>query len=339
MALDLELEWQEPGWRRMMESLPRGSVIPVERFFAMLGSVDEDEAREAALTLEARGVGLDVSRLPQCSGGAAAQRLARESELVRRGGIPGALDPGDPLRLYWQELEGLPRLDEASAQALAGQGAEPNRLTEGLLWLVPQEAVNFAGRGVLLLDLMQEGAMGLLRALEVPGEDLVESARWHVREAMARAVTLQYLASGEADRLLASLRAYQQADRRLLERLGRNPGPEELAQELGKPVSEIRALEKMVRDAAAAARRTPAPETAPEQVEDTAYFRLRARVEELLSSLEPVDREILKRRFGLEGAPAMGQEEAARALGLPLEELTRREAAAMRALRQTAPEA
>ena len=92
----------------------------------------------------------------------------------------------------------------------------PTRLTEGLLWLVAQEALDFAGQGVLLLDLMQEGAMGLLQAMEDPGPDPVEQGRWHVRQAMARAVALQYLSTGEAQRLVAAMRAYQQADRRLL---------------------------------------------------------------------------------------------------------------------------
>lgn len=67
---------------------------------------------------------------------------------------------GDPLRLYWQELEALPRLNSLDARELTNGGADPNRLTEGLLWLVAQEALDFAGQGVLLLDLMQEGAMG-----------------------------------------------------------------------------------------------------------------------------------------------------------------------------------
>ncbi|MEI3059917.1 MAG: hypothetical protein V8T29_04390 [Oscillospiraceae bacterium] len=105
---------------------------------------------------------------------------------------------GDPLRLYWQELEALPRLNSLDARELANGGADPNRLTEGLLWLVAQEALDFAGQGVLLLDLMQEGAMGLLQAMEDPGPDPVERGRWHVRQAMARAVALQYLSTGEA---------------------------------------------------------------------------------------------------------------------------------------------
>ena len=185
---------------------------------------------------------------------------------------------GDPLRLYWQELEALPRLNSLDARELANGGADPNRLTEGLLWLVAQEALDFAGQGVLLLDLMQEGAMGLLQAMEDPGPDPVERGRWHVRQAMARAVALQYLSTGEAQRLVAAMRAYQQADRRLLERLGRNPGPEELAQELGKPVTEVLALGNMVRDAAAAPKESREPAQEVEKVEDTAYFQLRTRV-------------------------------------------------------------
>lgn len=152
-----------------------------------------------------REVGLDVSGLPRGGyQGAAAERLARESELARRGGLPGALDPGDPLRLHWQDLEALPRLDGQAAQALAGKGAGANRFTEGLLWLVLQEALDFVGQGVLLLDLMQEGAMGLLQAMEHPGADPIERGRWHVRQAMAQTVALQYLSTGEAQRLVAA---------------------------------------------------------------------------------------------------------------------------------------
>ena len=328
----MELDWQEPGWQRAMAGIPDGAQIPVERFFAILGSVDEAEAHAAARALERRGIGLDVSRLPLCTRGAAAQRLALEAELAKKNRLPEGLDPGDPLRLYWQELGEMPRLDEAGAEACLERGDDPNRLTEGLLWLVAQEAVAFAGQGVLLLDLMQEGAMGLMRAMEFPAEQVVESARWHVRQAMARAVALQYLASGEADRLVASVRAYQQADRRLLNQLGRNPSPEELARELSKPVSEILELGKMLRDAAATAR----PDKAEDQeqgVEDSPYFQLRTQVEALLSQLEPVDRQLLKLRFGLDGGPAVTQAEAAQRLGLSLAEVERREAGAMGLLR------
>ena len=328
----MELDWQEPGWQRAMAGIPDGAQIPVERFFALLGTVDE--AYAAARALESRGIGLDVSRLPLCTRGAAAQRLALEAELAKKNRLPEGLDSGDPLRLYWQELQEMPRLDEAGAKACLERGEDPNRLTEGLLWLVAQEAGAFAGQGVLLLDLMQEGAMGLMRAMEFPAEQVVESARWHVRQAMARAVALQYLATGEADRLVASVRAYQQADRRLLNRLGRNPSPEELAQELSKPVSEVLEIGKMLRDAATAAQ-PEKPEAQEEGIEDSAYFQLRTQVEALLSRLEPADQQLLKLRFGLDGRPAVTQAEAAQRLGLSLAELERREAEAMALLRES----
>ena len=76
MEMDLELEWQDAGWERMIWRLPRGSVIPAQRFFAMLGPVDEEGAREAAQMLTDREVGLDVSGLPRGGyQGAAAERL------------------------------------------------------------------------------------------------------------------------------------------------------------------------------------------------------------------------------------------------------------------------
>lgn len=332
--MELDLEWQEPGWRRVLEGMSRGTEIPVERFFAILGSVDEEEAREAALCLEERGIGLDVSHLPQSGSGALAQRLSLEAELVREGRLPGALEAGDPLRLYWRELESLPHMTEAQVQEGLGRGENLNRITEGLLWLVAEEAPAFAGQGVLLLDLMQEGAMGLMGAMEDSDGDILSRARWHVRQAMARAVALQYMVSGEAQRLLASVRAYQRADRRLLERLGRNPGPEELAQELSMTVEEVQSLGKMVRDAAAARRREPEPEAEPEKIEDSDYFQLRSQVEELLSCLDPEARKILTVRFGLNGKPPMSQEAAANFLGLSLGELLQKEQAAMALLRQ-----
>lgn len=337
MKLDLELEIQEPGWSRAISCIPAGTEISAQRFFTLLGAVDESEALEAAMTLEARGIGLDVSQLTPAAVGRSAQRLELESELARAGRLPGGLEPADPLRQYWAGLQKMQPLDESSAKALLATHGPSNRLTEGLLWLVTEEAPGFTGQGVLLQDLMQEGALGLMQAMTEPQEDLISHARWHIRQAMARTVAMQYLASGEADRLLAAMRAYQQADRRLLDRLGRNPVPEELAQELGKTLSETIALGRMVQDAA----KSPVPqpqeqeeEAEPEKVEDSAYFQLRSRVEELLSLLDETDRELLTLRFGLSGKVPQTTQEAARSLGISPEEAGRRERNAIARLRQ-----
>lgn len=333
--MDMELEFDDL-WSRSLETLPRGGSIPAERVFALLGSVDEEKAAQTLQALTDREIGLEVAALPRLVQGQATPRLELEESLTHQGKMPWGLEPSDPLRQYWKEVEALPALREDPARDLGQREEDVNRLAEGLLWLVTEEAPGFVGQGVLLLDLMQEGAMGLLQALEQPGGCSLERARWYVRQAMARTVAMQYLVSGEAQRLLAAMRAYQQADRRLLRQLGRNPGPEELAQELGKTRQEILSLEKMVRQAAQMPKTPEQPrqqEEEPEAVESSAWFQIRSRVEELLSALEETDRRILILRFGLEGKQPQSQEETAQTLGLTLENVQNRELAAMAFLR------
>lgn len=335
MKLDLDFELEEPGWKRAIACIPSGTEISAQRFFAILGSADEEEAMEAAMELETRRIGLDVSGLPQWHQGQAGQRLKLEAELAGEGRLPEGLGKDDPLKMYWKEVKRIKPLTAQEAEECLKQ--DVGCAVEGLLWLVVEQAPAFAGQGVLLMDLMQEGAMGLMRALEQPEEDLMAGARWCIRQAMARAVALQYLTSGEADRLMDSMRAYQQADRHLLEKLGRNPSLEELAHQLGKTPDEVQTLGKMVQEAAKVPKmkhKEEAPEENTESVEDSAYFQLRSRVEELLSALEEKDRELLTLRFGLGGKPPLSQEEAAKALSISLEEEQKRELAAMAFLRQ-----
>lgn len=330
--MEFDFDWQEPGWKRALDLLTPGTDLPSHRFFALLGAVDEDEAQEAAEYLEGRGVGLDVSSIPVPTQGEAAQRLRLEADLAAQGRLPGGLETDDALRQYWVEVESLPRFTESSLPSVT----DPNRLLEGLMYLVLREAPDFAGQGVLLLDLLQEGAMGLMRAMEMPGDRPLDTARWYIRQAMARSVALQYLAQGEGERLVAAMRAYQQADRRLLQQLGRNPGPEELAQEMGKTVQEVLTLSKMVADAAANPKTQSQPEPDPQEdeaVEDSAYFRMRAMIEDLLGRLDPLDRQILTLRFGLEGHTPQSPEETARSLGLLPAEVRAREAQAMLKMR------
>lgn len=282
-----------------------------------------------------REVGLDVSGLPRGGyQGAAAERLARESELARRGGLPGALDPGDPLRLHWQDLEALPRLDGQAAQALAGKGAGANRFTEGLLWLVLQEALDFVGQGVLLLDLMQEGAMGLAPGHGTSGggshrtgQVACAAGRW------PRRWRCSTCPPGKHSRLVAAMRAYQQADRAApgagwTEPRAGGAGPGD-----GKAGDGGSGAGEHGSRCHGCAEAGEEPAQAEDPVEDTAYFQLRTRVEELLSGLEEVEREILKRRFGLDGRKAMSLEETARDMGLDPEEAAAREREAMCALR------
>ncbi len=301
-------------------------TVSAHQFFAMLDP--EADSLQQLLELERQGIGLDVSALPRGGTGRIGQRLQREANLAARGLLPAGLEEHDPLRLYWQDLEQLPRLEAPDPRL------PRSKQVEGLLYLAAQEMLAFAGQGVLLLDLAQEGAIALMDALEAP-HPTAQSLRWHIRQAMARAVCLHALESGEAGRLLDAVRAYQHADRRLLTRLGRNPTPEELAQELEIPVPEAQRLGKLVQEATAQDTEKPA-EAEPERVEDTELFRIRAQVDELLEQLDDLDRRILELRFGLAGAAPLSQPDAAKALRLELPELQAREQAAMALLRSNA---
>lgn len=339
--MKLDLVWDRPAWEEALADLRAGDVIRAEEFLALLGQAGDQEAEEAALALEARGVSLDVAHLPAAWGPAAMRdRLAQEAELIRMGAMPGGLPGGDPLALYWQELAALPACTQEQARVLADQARAGDKqaqqaLAQGLLFLVAEEAKAFAGRGVLLLDLMQEAALSLWQAvLDLEEETGLDWARRRVRQAMARTVTLQWKASGDGDRLLQALRAYQQADRRLLEQLGRNPTGQELAAALQKTVPEVEALSKLLREAAASQSRVSRQELSEDgPVEETAAFQLHSQVSALLDRLEPLDRRILALRFGLEGKRPWTPEETARELGYSVPEVLEREAAALALLR------
>lgn len=298
-------------------------TVSAHQLFAMLDP--EADSLQQLLELERQGISLDVSVLPRGGGGRIGQRLQREADLAARGLLPAGLEEHDPLRLYWQDLEQLPRLEEPDPR-LPGLGRWKGCCT----WL-PRKCWILLGRAFCCWIWPRRAPSPWMDALEAP-HPTTQSLRWHIRQAMARAVCLHALESGEASRLLDAVRAYQQADRRLLTRLGRNPTPEELAQELELPVPEAQRLGKMVQEATAQSTEKP-EEAEPERVEDTELFRLRAQVDELLEQLEELDRRILELRFGLAGAAPLSQSDAAKALRLELPELQAREQAAMALLR------
>lgn len=332
--MKLELDFDNNHRSPDPELIPRGSTVSARRFFSLLTTGSEGEAEEILDMLEERDVLIDLELLPAYAGsGSLGERLALEHRLAREENGLSRLEKSDPLAMYLRELDRLPCLTEEQATALGEAGG--HGLTEGLMYLVRREAVAMTGRGVLLADLIQEGSLGLMRALEQPEAGLFARIRRCVRQAMARPILLQYLAGGDARRLLEDLHAYNEADRRLLNTLGRNPSLEELAEAMSKTPEQTELLSRMVKDAAKApaAQKAPEEEEEPESVEDSAYFQLRTTVEELLGLLEETDRRLLSLRFGLEGKAPLSVPEAANALGLTPEEAERREAEAIALLR------
>lgn len=338
MDLEYELDFSE-GFPEL-RGLKAGDTLRAEQFLLWFAGRDEDEVREAAQELERRGVCLDASGYaPPVKRNAAGQRLALEAELAAAGRLEEGLPEGDllalTLREYGQEELGSHRAAELWARR-EEMGMET--LFRACLPWVRRAAAEFTGKGVLMQDLLQEGSLALWETFSSAEEtDLYEKAMGSIRRAMTRLVTLQAVADHAGARLLEDLHTYGKTVKELQKKLGRTASNEEIAAAMGRAPEQTEALGRLVLEAGRAIKpgvkeETPSPDdNAP--VEDTAYFALRSRVEELLSTLPEADRLILTLRFGLDGKNPRSTGEIQEQTGLTETEIQRREAAALAALR------
>ena len=222
----------------------------------------------------------------------------------------------------------------------AGQESASQMLTNLGLSRVIALAGEHAGYGVLMLDLIQEGSMGLWQAIRNyrEGDYCALRDRW-IRFYMAKAITLQARSNGIGRKMQQAMQDYQQIDQKLLCDLGRNPTVEEIALEMHMDPEQAEAVRKMLEDAQILAKiRKPRPEPgedpAEEQaVEDTAYFQMRQRILDLLSVLDEQSSKVLTLRFGLEGGLPMSPEETGKQLGLTPNHVIEVETAALSRLR------
>ena len=317
--IDLDFSFEESPWERYLRSKQAGDVISAANLLTLLEGEEEQSFEDALQELETACMKLDVSGLPKTAGtGEAAARLRQELELVKKGLTPESLEESDPLRLYLEEVAMTPAFGDEqllAEECAAGKQSTMERLTNLGLSRVIQIAGEHVGYGVLLLDLIQEGSLGLWQAIcnYRSGDYASHRDRW-IRLYMAKAVTMQ-------------------AD------LGRNPTLEEIALELHMTPEEALTVKNMLDNARllTSAKKQPEPEEEAEEdnqaVEDTALFRMRQRISDLLSGLNEEDARLLNLRFGLEGGKPMTPEEVGRRLGLTPDEVVAREGAALAKLR------
>ena len=147
---------------------PMSGFVSAARFLAVMEERSEEAVEDALLELENSGIVLDISDLPKTPGiGEAAVRLRREAELVKNNTLLTALEENDPLRLYLEELASIPACGDAQllAQECAAGKAVQEQLLNVMLSCVVETAKELTGNGVLLLDLIQEGSLGLWQAI------------------------------------------------------------------------------------------------------------------------------------------------------------------------------
>lgn len=340
----MEFVFEQTPWELTLDALEAGDSLSALRCLSLMEEMSQEDAQEALLALEEKGVALDVSDLPVNSGDSeAALRLRLELQLVKKDRLLEELEENDPLRLYLEELAAIPAAGDVNL--LARQYAAGEDIAQQLVNLslsrVVERACAMTGRGVLLLDLIQEGSLGLWQGvLNYTGGDYVNHTNWWIDQYLAKAVFLQALSGGIGQKMRQGMEDFRDADQRLLSELGRNPTLEEIAEAIHVSMEEAFAIETMLIQAKARQQveqsRQPKEASAEDNhaVENTAYFQTRQRIMEMLSSLTQQEAKLLTLRFGLEGAMPLNPQQAGEQLGLTPDEVIKMEAAALTKLRQ-----
>ncbi len=343
----MDFTFDETPWELTLRNLVSGGSLSAARFLTLLEGEEEEVLEDAFQDLEERSIALDISDLPRSgASGEAAVRLRREEKLASQAHFETALEENDPLRLYLEELASIPACGDPALLAMAsaeGDENARNMLANLMLSRVIDRAREHVGYGVLLLDLIQEGGMGMWQGiLNWNGDgDFEAHADWWIRQSMAKLITLQARSSGVGQKMREALEDYRQVDERLLVELGRNATLEEIAEQLhmtpetAASVREMLDSARLLERAKGSRQQEEVPEEEEAHVEDTALFQMRQRIADLLADLEPQDQKLLTLRFGLEGGLPLSPEDTGRKLGLTPEEVIAREASALAKLRNS----
>lgn len=330
-----------------MDTLHPGDRISGLECLKAIEELSQEEAEEALLALEEQGVALDISDLPPLGNeGEAALRLKLERKLAQDRKLLTGLEENDPLRLYLEELATIPAAGDEKVlaeQYVAGDDTVAQQLVSLSLGRVVERACGMTGRGVLLLDLIQEGSLGLWQGiLNYTGGEYEAHVCWWIDQYLAKAVLMQAHTGGIWQKMRQGMADYWDADQRLLSELGRNPTLEEIAQAIHVTAEEAATYAAMLNQARAKEQmeqsRQPREKTPEDEqaVENTAYFQTRQRIVEMLSALTEQEAKLLTLRFGLEGDQPKTPEQTGMLLGMTPDEVIQQEAAALLKLRQQA---
>ena len=342
----MDFTFEVAPWEQAFEALNPGDTIHALELLNLLEEADEDMALEALDVLEQKGVTLSLENLPNLpTGGNMALRLREEAQLVASDKLMTGLEENDPLRLYLEELAATPAAGDENLlaqQYLDGDEDAAQKLVTLSLSRVVELAKELAGRNVLLLDLVQEGSMGLWQGiLNYAGGDFASHRDWWIKQYLHRAIFMQARSGDLGQKLRQGMEDYRDMDQKLLSDLGRNPTLEEIAEAMHVSAEEASVYENMLTMAKvrqqvdeAMEPKQKVEEEEEQAVEDTAYFQMRQRILELLSTLSQEDAKLLTLRFGLEGGMPLSPEETGKKLGLTSQEVVTREANALAKLRQ-----
>ena len=267
--------------------------------------------------------------------------------------LPKGISIDDPVRMYLKEIGKIPLLKpheevELAKRMMEGDEIAKQRLVEANLRLVVSIAKRYVGRGMLFLDLIQEGNLGLIKAVEKfdyeRGFKFSTYATWWIRQAITRAIADQARTIRIPVHMVETINKLIRVSRQLLQELGRDPKPEEIAKEMDMSEEKVREIMKIAQDPVSL--ETPIGEEEDSHLGDfipdedalapaeaAAYSLLKDQIEEVLESLNEREQKVLKLRFGLEDGRARTLEEVGKEFDVTREIIRQIEAKALRKLR------
>ena len=267
--------------------------------------------------------------------------------------VPDGISIEDPVRMYLKEIGKVPLLNAEEEIELAkkmemGDQDAKKRLAEANLRLVVSIAKRYVGRGMLFLDLIQEGNLGLIKAVEKfdyrKGYKFSTYATWWIRQAITRAIADQARTIRIPVHMVETINKLIRVSRQLLQELGREPTPEEIAEQMNMPVERVREILKISQEPVSL--ETPIGEeedshlgdfiqddNVPVPADAAAFTLLKEQLMEVLGTLTEREQKVLRLRFGLDDGRARTLEEVGKEFNVTRERIRQIEAKALRKLR------
>ncbi len=325
----------------------------ISEFFADM-PLEEDQFEKIMELLEQNGV--DVLRIQETDDVDEEFVPSEEDDVDMENldlTIPDGISIEDPVRMYLKEIGKVPLLSAEEEIELAqrmeqGDQEARKRLAEANLRLVVSIAKRYVGRGMLFLDLIQEGNLGLIKAVEKfdyrKGYKFSTYATWWIRQAITRAIADQARTIRIPVHMVETINKLIRVSRQLLQKLGREPSPEEIAEEMGMPPEKVREILKISQEPVSM--ETPIGEeedshlgdfieddNVPAPAEAAAFVLLKEQLVEVLGTLTDREQKVLRLRFGLDDGRARTLEEVGKEFNVTRERIRQIEAKALRKLR------
>lgn len=337
----------------------QGDQLNYEQLMDALQSEDlsTDEIEKMYQFLQDQGVNVSAETVAVEDAEAEAEDMPsdaeEDSEVEIDLSVPDGVGIDDPVRMYLKEIGRVPLLNAESEITLAKAVAEGNedakkKLTEANLRLVVSIAKRYVGRGMLFLDLIQEGNLGLIKAVEkfdyTKGYKFSTYATWWIRQAITRAIADQARTIRIPVHMVETINKLIRISRQLLQDLGRDPAPEEVAKAMDITVDRVREIMKIAQEPVSL--ETPIGEEedshlgdfiedqdAPAPADAASFMLLREQLEDVLETLTEREKRVLRLRFGLNDGRARTLEEVGQFFGVTRERIRQIEAKALRKLR------